>query len=121
MREEEVQRADDLLLDRVDPDDVGEPDVERLWDAVATATRLDEPDPVAAWRAMRIVYVVGTRPNLVKTAPVVGALRWRLPDDAPGRRPKKPLHFEAQNGERNGEAHCGGRRSLISTPRRRAA
>jgi aminopeptidase len=28
----------------------GEPDVERLWDAVATATRLNEPDPVAAWR-----------------------------------------------------------------------
>lgn len=29
----------------------GEPDVERLWHAVATATRLDEDDPVAAWRA----------------------------------------------------------------------
>jgi aminopeptidase len=29
----------------------GEPDVERLWDAVAFCTRLDEPDPVAAWRA----------------------------------------------------------------------
>ena len=29
----------------------GEPDVERLWDAVVTATRLDEDDPVAAWRA----------------------------------------------------------------------
>ncbi len=29
----------------------GEPDVERLWDAVATATRLNEPDPVEAWRA----------------------------------------------------------------------
>lgn len=28
----------------------GEPDLERLWDAVVTATRLDEPDPVAAWR-----------------------------------------------------------------------
>jgi aminopeptidase len=28
----------------------GEPDVERLWDAVATATRLDADDPVAAWR-----------------------------------------------------------------------
>jgi aminopeptidase len=28
----------------------GEPDVERLWQAVATATRLDRPDPVAAWR-----------------------------------------------------------------------
>ena len=27
----------------------GEPDVERLWQAVATATRLDEDDPVAAW------------------------------------------------------------------------
>jgi aminopeptidase len=28
----------------------GEPDVERLWAAVAAATRLEEPDPVAAWR-----------------------------------------------------------------------
>ena len=28
----------------------GEPDVERLWDAVADTTRLHEPDPVAAWR-----------------------------------------------------------------------
>ena len=29
----------------------GAPDVERLWQAVATATRLHEPDPVEAWRA----------------------------------------------------------------------
>jgi aminopeptidase len=28
----------------------GEPDLERLWDAVATATRLDTDDPVAAWK-----------------------------------------------------------------------
>jgi aminopeptidase len=28
----------------------GEPDVERLWQAVATAMRLDEPDPVQAWQ-----------------------------------------------------------------------
>jgi aminopeptidase len=28
----------------------GEPDMERLWDAVATAMRLDALDPVAAWR-----------------------------------------------------------------------
>ena len=28
----------------------GEPDVERLWKAVGTAVRLDEPDPVEAWR-----------------------------------------------------------------------
>jgi aminopeptidase len=28
----------------------GEPDVERLWEAIAFAVRLDEADPVAAWR-----------------------------------------------------------------------
>jgi aminopeptidase len=28
----------------------GEPDVERLWHAVAAATRVDTPDPVGAWR-----------------------------------------------------------------------
>ncbi len=28
----------------------GEPDVGRLWEAVALAMRLDDPDPVAAWR-----------------------------------------------------------------------
>ena len=28
----------------------GEPDVERLWDVVAHCVRLDEADPVAAWR-----------------------------------------------------------------------
>ena len=31
----------------------GEPDVERLWDAVAVAIRLDQPDPVVAWREHR--------------------------------------------------------------------
>src|SRR5436309_3015337 len=29
----------------------GEPDVDRLWDAVEYTVRLDEDDPVAAWRA----------------------------------------------------------------------
>ena len=29
---------------------LGEADVERLWEAVAFTVRLDEPDPVAAWR-----------------------------------------------------------------------
>jgi aminopeptidase len=28
----------------------GEPDLERLWEAVAHSVRLNEPDPVAAWR-----------------------------------------------------------------------
>jgi UDP-N-acetylglucosamine 2-epimerase (non-hydrolysing) len=31
------------------------------------------------WRRMRIVYVIGTRPNFVKTAPVIGALRAHMP------------------------------------------
>jgi aminopeptidase len=30
---------------------LGEPDVDRLWDALAHAVRLDEPDPVAAWES----------------------------------------------------------------------
>jgi aminopeptidase len=30
---------------------LGEPDVGRLWDAIARALRLDAPDPVAAWEA----------------------------------------------------------------------
>jgi aminopeptidase len=29
----------------------GEPDVPRLWDLVADAVRLDDPDPIAAWHA----------------------------------------------------------------------
>lgn len=29
----------------------GEPDVDRLWDAIAHVCRLDEPDPIAAWQA----------------------------------------------------------------------
>jgi UDP-N-acetylglucosamine 2-epimerase (non-hydrolysing) len=31
-------------------------------------------------RRVRIVYVIGTRPNFVKTAPVIAALRTRLPE-----------------------------------------
>jgi aminopeptidase len=31
----------------------GEPDLDRLWDAVSVAMRLDEPDVVAAWEAHR--------------------------------------------------------------------
>jgi aminopeptidase len=30
---------------------LGEPDVERLWEVIADTVRLDEADPVAAWRA----------------------------------------------------------------------
>jgi aminopeptidase len=39
----------------------GEPDVERLWEAVGHAVRLDEPDPVAAWQEH--ISKLGTRSN----------------------------------------------------------
>ena len=41
----------------------GEPDVERLWDAVAAAVRLDEPDPVEAWA--RHVALLDARATLL--------------------------------------------------------
>jgi aminopeptidase len=54
----------------------GDRDVERLWGAVASAVRLDEPDPVAAWRTHMA--------NLVKRADTLNerrfdALRYRGP------------------------------------------
>jgi aminopeptidase len=54
----------------------GDRDVERLWDAVASAVRLDEPDPVAAWRTHMT--------NLVRRADALNerrfdALRYRGP------------------------------------------
>jgi UDP-N-acetylglucosamine 2-epimerase (non-hydrolysing) len=36
--------------------------------------------PQVRCRPVRIVYVIGTRPNFVKTAPVIAAMRERLPD-----------------------------------------
>jgi aminopeptidase len=41
----------------------GEPDVERLWQAVEFCVRLDEDDPVAAWRAH--VEKIGRRAELL--------------------------------------------------------
>jgi len=35
----------------------GEPDVDRLWEAVRVAMRLDEPDAVAAWEAHRDLLI----------------------------------------------------------------
>ncbi|HKS79466.1 MAG TPA: aminopeptidase [Gaiellaceae bacterium] len=54
----------------------GEPDVERLWEEVAFCMRLDEPDPVAAWREQmarldaRAAALTALRPD---------ALRYRGP------------------------------------------
>ena len=39
---------------------LGEPDVDRLWDAFAHALRLDEPDPAAAWQ-QRLDELAGPR------------------------------------------------------------
>ena len=55
---------------------LGEPDVERLWEKVAFCMRLDEPDPVGAWREQmarldaRAAALTALRPD---------ALRYRGP------------------------------------------
>ena len=54
----------------------GEADVERLWAAVATATRLDEPDPVGAWRT-HIEKLVARAEHLNERR--LDALRFRGP------------------------------------------
>jgi aminopeptidase len=54
----------------------GTPDVDRLWDEVARAVRLDEPDPVAAWRAH--VETLRSRAALL-TERRFDALRFRGP------------------------------------------
>jgi aminopeptidase len=54
----------------------GEPDVERLWEAVAFATRLDEDDPVAAWRAH--AAKLGARSELLRERRFDG-IRFRGP------------------------------------------
>jgi aminopeptidase len=55
----------------------GQPDMERLWAAVASAVRLDEPDPVAAWQAH--VERLTERATLMSERGF-DALRFRGPD-----------------------------------------
>jgi aminopeptidase len=52
----------------------GEPDVDRLWDAVAVPLRLDDPDVVGAWRAHR--DLLGKRADAV-TGLGLDAVRYR--------------------------------------------
>ena len=54
----------------------GEPDMDRLWAAVATAMRLDEPDPVASWRER--LATLRAR-DLTLTALGADAVRFRGP------------------------------------------
>ena len=52
----------------------GEPDVERLWGAVATATRLDEPDPGGCVAGpCRGAQVVPLRSTTVGSTPFASA------------------------------------------------
>jgi aminopeptidase len=54
----------------------GAPDVERLWDAVAVALGLDEPDPVGAWRT-RLAALQARRDTLTRLG--ADAIRFRGP------------------------------------------
>jgi aminopeptidase len=54
----------------------GEPDVERLWEKVAFCMRLDEPDPVEAWRA-HMARLEARAAALTELRP--GALHYRGP------------------------------------------
>jgi aminopeptidase len=68
----------------------GEPDVERLWEKVAFCMRLDEPDPVAAWRdhldrlEMRGAALTDLRPAAIRyrgpgtdlTVGLLSSARW---------------------------------------------
>ncbi|HKU56540.1 MAG TPA: aminopeptidase [Gaiellaceae bacterium] len=51
---------------------LGEPDVERLWELVAFCFRLDEPDPIAAWREhldrldARAAALTGLQPHAIR-------------------------------------------------------
>jgi aminopeptidase len=54
----------------------GEPDVERLWEQVAFCMRLDEPDPVDAWR-QHIARLAGRTARLNELRP--DGLRYRGP------------------------------------------
>jgi aminopeptidase len=69
----------------------GEPDVDRLWELVAFCTRLDEPDPVQAWRdhieglerravalnALRLDAVRFTGPGTDLTVGLLPESRWQ--------------------------------------------
>lgn len=54
----------------------GEPDVERLWDAVATAVRLNHADPVESWRT-HVARLVGRAAQLNERR--FDAIRFRGP------------------------------------------
>jgi len=62
--------------DRWAAEALGEPDVDRLWRAVAHAMRLDEPDPAAAWAA-RLDELEGRARALTERR--FDALRYRGP------------------------------------------
>ena len=87
----------------------GEPDVERLWEAVATATRLDEDDPVAAWRAH--IAKLGERVRPARRA----ALR-RDPVPRPGHRPHRRADAASRAGTSGSELTATGVEMVVNMP-----
>ena len=110
----------------------GEPDVERLWEAVAFAVRLDETDPVAAWREhLDRLSARAKALNARESRPAALPRRRHRPDDRPPPRRElrgRPLpHLvgpgaRAEHADRRGlrrarRAPDGGRRPLDAPAR----
>ena len=106
----------------------GEPDVERLWEAVAYTVRLDEEDPVAAWEAHR--EHLDDRAARLNNRDF-DALRFngpgtdlpsgcfRSPASAPGRSPRPGEGSTSRTCRRRRSSRpptAGGRRALSARP-----
>ena len=86
----------------------GIPDQERLWAALEKAMRLDQPDPVAAWRA-----------RLDRLASVAGELNERRFDALHFRGPGTDLTvglLPSSRWETAEEETVGGRRNVVNLP-----
>jgi aminopeptidase len=86
---------------------LGEPDVSRLWDALAHAVRLDEPDPVAAWEAH--LAELGRRCGALETLDL-DALRFSGPGTA------LTIGLASFSAWRYGANEALGRRSVPNMP-----
>ena len=92
----------------------GEPDVERLWELLAFTVRLDEPDPVAAWREhLDRLDRAGSRAQRAALRRAALSRRRDRPDDRPlaGRELRGgPLPHLVGARARAEHAHRGGLR-----------
>ena len=89
----------------------GEPDVERLWEKVAFCMRLDEPDPVAAWRE-HLARLDARAAALTELVP--DALHYR----GPGHRSHRRAPAERALGSARFRPPAGSTTSRTCRPRR---